>query len=959
MTKVKAVVAALVMLMLCSSQASARQLDTATVIGTITDSQSAVLPGATVTARNIDTGFTRTAVTDADGRYRLAALPPGNYEMLATLQGFSTVTRQGVTLTLGSEAVLNLTLPLAGIESAVTVTADTPVVETTTAVVQSTMNREQIDTLPLISRDYTSLLRLVPGAQSSNGTSFTGSRGRSNQWAIDGVDNSEDISGYSRQSPALESVQEVQVLVNGFKAEYGNASGGVVNVVTRSGTNDIDGNMFYLFRDQDMMSMNPYADRQLGKDPFQRIHYGGTLGGPIRRDRMHFFATYEREDRDTFSASTVTLPTAAQIASAAESTRQFLAANGISSELFGNGGRRRLVRPEFVDVHKATLRVDGQLNDTQSLTLRYTMDHERDPSGTSGTLLDYNGSTAFFRTNYVNANHKWILASDKLNELYLQFGQSFGDWKAAYPDLTNLSVSGGFSLGGPTNYPQGRTDYITQLVNNFTWSMFNTRSGGHVIKAGAQMKIFKSDSFFDSNFRGLYTFPNINAFLQGRPSRFTQNQGDSTLARPNRIFGFYLQDDWRLGRGLTLNLGVRYDYEGAKTEALKDVTGSAGPGISRDRNNVAPRVGFAWAPGGTTSQAFYGGTGIYYDQIILNIVGNARFTPPKIIGVQIDSPAWPDPFAGGSVNVPVPNVSIIDPNLQTPWNWNSQLGYRRELFADVGLDVSFVYNRGYDQVAILNANALPRGSASIFGTPRAGTRRPDPNFTNKSFYSNFGEIRYKGLLVDLKKRFSHNVQAEVNYTLSKTEDNAFNFVSGFQVPERMDLNWGPGSQDRRHVVRGNVVTRLPWDVQLGVIAEFMTEAPLNITAARDLNGDGITGDWINEAICVNISCQGFTYTRNSVRELTTDEANRLRGLFGLSAIERFEDNPKYFNADVTLQKRFRLGDRYGFRATVEGFNVFNLPQRTLGSTSVTAGTFGVYTSVSQPRAVQVTGQFDW
>ncbi|HWK09711.1 MAG TPA: TonB-dependent receptor, partial [Vicinamibacterales bacterium] len=279
------------------------QVETATVLGTITDPQGAALPGVAVTARDIDTGFSRTGVTDAEGRYRIAAIPPGRYEFTAELAGFATFTRKGLTLTVGSESVINAQLSLGSVAEKVTVTAESPVVETTTATVQGQMNRQQIDVLPLIGRDYTDLLSLVPGAQSSNGTSFTGSRGRSNQWQIDGVDNSEDISGYSRQTPSLDAIKEVQVLVNGFKAEYGSASGGIVNVVTRSGTITIDGSAFYLFRNQDMMSLNPYADRALGKDPFRRVHYGATIGGPIKKDRLHYFVTYERQDRDTFSDS--------------------------------------------------------------------------------------------------------------------------------------------------------------------------------------------------------------------------------------------------------------------------------------------------------------------------------------------------------------------------------------------------------------------------------------------------------------------------------------------------------------------------------------------------------------------------------------------------------------------------------------------------------------------------------
>ncbi len=941
------------LLLLGFSAPAAAQLDTATVIGIITDAQGAVVPGATVTATNKNSGFVRSTVSDAEGRYRLAALTPGSYEVVAELQGFSRALRQGLSFSLGSETVLNFTLQLGTLSEAVTVTAETPVVQTTTAAVETKLDRATIDVLPIIGRSYESLLRLAPGAQSSNGTSFVGSRGRSNQWNIDGVDNSEDISGYSRQALALDSVQEVQILVTGFKAEYGQASGGVVNVVTRSGTNDLRGSGFFLFRDQSMMARSPYADRSLPADPFQRIHYGGWLGGPIKENKLHFFLNYEREDRDTNSTSTRTLP--ASTAAFSPATLQFLNQNKIPVSLFGAGGSSRQVRPEFIDIHNVTAKVDSQLSNTQSLTGRYQLTHDVEPSGQSGTLLDFNGSTSYFRTNYGNLNHKWVIGANKLNELYAQVGQSVGDFYTSFAGLTNLSVTGGFDLGGPSNYPQGRTDWIYQVIDNYTWNLSGTRTGEHTVKSGAQVKVFKSASFFDSNFRGTYTFPSLAAFIAGTPSRFTQNQGDSTLARPNQIYGFYLQDDWRPSNSLTLNLGLRYDYEGAKTEALKDVTGTAGPGVSRDRNNVAPRFGFSWAPGGSTSQAIYGGTGKYYDQVILNVIGNARFTPPKIVGIQIDNPSFPNPF-GGVQSVPPPSLSVIDDNLITPWNWNSQVGYRRELSRDLGIDVSFVYNRGYDQIGIINTNAGRPGTANLNG---AGAVRPDPRYTNVSFYTNFGEIRYKGLIVDLRKRLSHHVSGEMAYTLSKTKDNAFNFVSSVVVPERPDLQWGPGSDDRRHVVTGNVVYQMPFNLTLATIVEYRSEAPLNITVGRDVNGDGLTGDWVNEAICRNISCPGYKYSRNSIRELSTADANQLRALFGLTAIPAFENNPKFFNADVTMQWAPTLGGARRIKVSAEAFNVFNFPLRNLPTESITSGNFGRVTSASQARAVQFTLQVDF
>jgi hypothetical protein len=930
------------------------QTDTATVIGAVTDQQQAALPGATVTARNVASGIVRTGLTDQAGRYRIAAVPPGTYEVSAELAGFTRAVRPDVRLALGAEAVLNFELGVASVAETVTVAGNAPIVETTTSAVSETLDRQSIDMLPLSGRDYTALLRLVPGAVANNTTyGFAGSRGRSNAWNIDGVDNSDEISGFQHQNPSRDSIQEVQVLVNGFKAEFGSASGGVVNVITRSGGNTMTGSGFFTFQDEALRARSPYANRALPEDTFQRVQYGATLGGPIRKDRTHYFFTYEREDRDTVSTSTRTLPAATANFSAA--TRQFLATHEVDLALFGAGGTVRHVRPEFVDMHKATARVDHQFNPSQYATFRYVLDSNDQPSGQSGTLLDYNGGLNYLRTNYANVNHKWVIGSTALNESFIQVGQHRERIDAVFNRLPRVTITGGFDLGTTSSF-NPVDNWVYALNDTLTWTPVG---GTHVVKAGAQVKILRSDSFFDSNFRGTFTFPSLAAFLAGTPSRYTVRQGDSELARPNQIYGFFVQDDWRPRPDLTINAGLRYDYESAKTEALRDVTGEAGPGIGRDKNNVSPRLGFAWSPGRDTRQAIYGGTGLYYDQVILNIIGNARFTPPKVIELQIDNPGFPDPFAGGAISVPPPSPNIIDPELVTPWNWNSQVGYRRELMANVGLDVSFVYNRGYDQIGIINNNAGAPGSASITG---AGAVRPRTDVVNPSLYTNYGDIKYRGLLVDLTKRFANGIQGGLSYTLSKTENDSFNFVSTLQVPSQPDLSWGPDTNDHRHRLVTHVEARLPFDIQFGAIADFRTEAPLDVFAnGRDLNGDGITGDWVNQSLCVARAglaggCPGFDYSRNSVRELSAEEANRLRSLFGLAPIPSFANNPKYFNVDVSLAKRIPFG-RHAVRVTAEAFNVFNIAQRTAPNAQILSGNFGIYTAVEQPRALQLTLQY--
>jgi outer membrane receptor protein involved in Fe transport len=668
--------------------------------------------------------------------------------------------------------------------------------------------------------------------------------------------------------------------------------------------------------------------------------FGGSAGGALRRDRWHYFFAYEGTSEDFQSEATQFMPPST--AAFSDATRAFLTSNGIPLSIFGAGGLIRQVRPEYFDGANLTARIDGTLNPTQTLTTRYTFRRSYNESGENSTLWDYTGNESIVRDHYAVVTHKWVSGSNRFNEAYFQAGHTYSDFQARYPTLTNVFVSGAFSLGGNSGFPQGRKEPLFQAVDNFTWIRSGSRTGDHAIKLGANVKVFRSDSYFDADSRGTFTFFSLQQFLAGQAGLFTQFRGNTQLDRNNTLSAIYIQDDWRPRPNLTLNLGLRYDYESAKTEALREVTGEPGPGIGRDKNNIAPRVGVVWAPGGSAKHAIHAGAGLFYDQIVMNILGNVRFTPPKVIGVVLTNPSFPDPTSG-LLSVPPPAIQTIDPDLKTPYNLNTSVGYRRELTTNLGLDVSIVYNRGWDQMMTVERNL--------------GVQR-NPAIASDTFNANLGFIRYKGLLVDLRKRFSQGIQGGLAYTLSKTVDNGFNFGTPIQVPSRPDLNTGPGANDRRHELKAHLEVDLPFDIQWAGILEHYSEAPLNVTAFRDVNGDSIFGDWVNEEICVTPACPGFHYSRNSVRELSTADANRLRALFGLAPITAFANNPKYLNLNMTVQKSVRVAGRRA-RASMEILNVFNTPQRIIGSASATSGIFGTYVSVVQPRALQFTFQFDW
>ena len=927
------------------------QNDSAVVLGTVRDNQSQGIAGVDVGVKNIDTGFARMVKTAADGTYRLAALPPGRYSLAASAPRYVTVVREGIILSLGAEALIDVEMPPSGFSTEIVVTADVPVVQTTTSAIEMQINREQLDLLPLFFRDYTALLRLTPASQAF-GASFTGSRDRSNEFSLDGVDNTSDIAGFQRAAVPLESIQEFQVLANNYKAEQGRASGGIISVLTRSGANAPSGSAFFAISDDAMNAQSPYANRQIPEPPFRMVTFGGSAGGPLVRNRWHYFLAYEGLSQDSQAEATQIMP--AETAAFSAATRGFLAANDIPLSIFGQGGLIRQVRPEYWDQHNVSARLDGTLGPDQTVTARYSFRRSYTTAGEGDTLFDYNGNTSLVRDNYGVVTHKWVMGANRLNEAYFQGGHTYSDFLVRYPQLTNIVVTGNFSLGGNTGFPQGRTEPLFQAIDNFTLIKSGGRSGDHTIRMGANVKIFRSDSFFDANVRGTFTFANMQQFLAGTPFLFTQFRGDTSLDRPNTLSSFYIQDDWRPRPNLTINAGLRYDYESAKTEALRDVTGEPGPGIGGDTNNVGPRLGFVWAPGGSTRHAIHGGAGLYYDQVVLNVLGNVRFTPPKVVGISISNPSFPD-ATSGLVSTPPPAIQTIDPDLTTPYNFNSSVGYRRELATNLGIDVSYVHNRGWGQLMTVERNAGIPGTANILGQNAAGR---NPAIASDIHSLNLGTIRYNGLLVDVRKRLSRGVQGGLGYTLSKTEDNGANFATPIQVPSRPDLNDGPSTNDRRHELKAHLEVQLPFDIQWAGILEHYSESPLNVTVARDVNGDGILGDWVNQDICLVLQCPGQHYSRNSARELSTADANQLRALVGLAPIAEFANNPKYLNLNMTLQKSVRVLGRRA-RATLEVFNVFNTPQRLIGSASATSGIFGTYVAVVQPRAMQFTAQFDW
>ena len=935
-----------------SSSALGQSADTATVLGTVVDAQAGILPGVTVSAKNVETGVIRTDVTDANGRYRLRAIPPGRYVVAVELSGFQTITRTGIVLTVGAEAAMDFTLQVAGVTESVTVEANAPVVDTSNATIGSNLESNQIQALPTISRDYRDFLRVVSGTSSTDqGVSFFGSRAASNNWQLDGVDNTASASGTQRTSPQLDAIAEFQVLTNSFKAEYGHAAGGVVNAITRSGANAFHGSAYTYFRNEKFRAWSPFDDQSQSKTPFQRMYNGGTLGGPLRKNRAFFFVAYERLGEDVNVQDTWILPKASAFSARMLS---FFNTYGIDVTRFGSGGQQRFVTATPSVNHKASGRLDIELGKGQSLNVRYAYDHSKTTFNKTGTLYDYFGVSSTGYDHALNLNHKWALSGRMMNEFFVSYSKNYSSAKNDndMPVIEVLGALGSYPnlFGGDGNNPQTMDAKYFQVKDHFMVSL-----ASHDIKFGAEYRSLRSDNIVQNFWKGYYIFPNLQLFTLGIPVVDVQQFGNPNIPLNDNLLGAFVQDDWRPLKNLTLSFGLRYDYQNAGLPALGSgidyggllpTNGGADSGIGKDKNNVAPRFGFVWSR--KSGEAFYGGTGIYYDQVILNNYVSALFTPPYRGIYTIPMPQFPAPITTTPTTTS-PNIGYLASNFRAPWTWNSSFGYRRELTTNIGLDASVIYNRGESQQMQINRNPGIEGTADLDGT---GYVRRIKTVGNANEYNNEGYGRYKAFRLELKRRMHNHVSGGLSYTLAKQTDNSYYQITKIQVPTHPELNYGPGNYDIRHQFVGHVELELPYGFQVAAILEAHSARPLDITTSYDVNGDGLTGDWVNQSICLNVGCQGFTYSRNSVRQLSTADANKLRALFGLDPISSFEKNPAYWNVDLTLRKSIKFR-QHTLSLALETFNLFNTKQYNQPNTVVDSDLFGKYTSVIQPRTAQV------
>lgn len=830
------------LLFICVLHVRAQQTVTsATLSGRVEDASGAVVSGASLTASNLETNQKQTATTDYDGRYRFPYLQVGSYKLTIDAQGFSSLTKE-LTVTVGQALDLPVRLEVAGVSAQVNIASDVPMIETVRTQLTETIRPSEINRLPLNGRNYLDLALLVPGVSPTNtgsnqrfaetsaipgqGISIAGQRNLYNSFVVDGLSANDDAAELTGTYYSEEVVNQFQVITSGGIAEFGRASGGVVNIITKSGTNEWRGNLYDFARNQRFDARNPLAPT---KDLLTQAQYGGTIGGPIKRDRAFFFTNFEQTRRN-YSAVITIAP------SAVTTINNQLNAVSYKGPRVSTG-----VVPASFDTTNFFGRIDHKLNDRNQLSARYSLYHiTAVNSRTVGGLNAVSRGSGLDDTDQtVEVNNITTINSRTLNEARFQFTNS--RLNAPINDSIGpaVGVSGIANFGTATSSPLARDIKLFEAVDNIS-----TQRGAHSPKVGVDFLYNRVNIVFPGALQGVYNFTSINNFLTGNYSTFQQAFGAPSQFQSNPNVGVFAQDEWRVRPNLTINAGLRYDLQFLPSP------------IQTDTNNIAPRLGLAYAPGDrkTVIRASFG---LYYDRLPLRATSNAlqrdgtKYVVVQFSPTQAGAPVFPNALTSQpSVLLTKPNITRIDPNIETSYSEQANFQVERELTRDALISVGYLHLHGLHIIASRNVN-VPTVPASA-GIPNLG--RPDPNWGNIGRFEGAGVSFYNGLIVSFNKRAARWANVRVSYTLSKTTDDAGNFF--FSTPQdnfnlRGDMGLSDNDQRHRLVVSGSFQTpdgkkdglqKALHGFQLNYIFTYASRLPFNILLGSDRNFDTNNND---------------------------------------------------------------------------------------------------------------------
>jgi hypothetical protein len=983
-------------LALFATPAFSQQMGTGTIDGRIVDATGAVLPGVSVTLTNADTGLARTVVTDENGRFRIPLLPVGPYVLTAELAGFQTLRRDGLVLTVGQvQSLGDLTIEVATVEEVITVTAESPLVEVARSVPAATFDEREIENLPIAGRDYKNFALNTPNvvlaSPNSGRTTINlgGMKGIDTNITVDGADFNNTFFGSATGQPEVpyfvvsqEAVQEFQVLANGYSAEFGRSGGGFLNVVTKSGTNDVRGSAFFFGRNEGLRStLTDGTGKELTNAQFSQQQFGGSIGGPIIKDKAHFFFAVDRQGFDR--------PVRIQF------NRDV---TGVcNTEIYGQvvGGVDCLSdeekdTAEILDNTAILGKVDVQINDTNTLSVRYNFSDFTGENffstagGVAGTVqaLAENGTNLEANTSHsIVVSNTTLIGNNKFNEIRFQYSFEERPRLGQSNDLPTVVIRDTATFGKQWFLPITSDHSRIQLTDNFTYLF-----GDHDLKMGGDLNLTDTSQAFYGWGGGYYAFNTLEDYVAGRPAQFTQRVGLNGFSTPEsgtidigqEEFALYVNDTWRPKPGLTLNLGVRWEGQWNPTAPEqtngKQSRNPANPGLDTiglvqgdipdDLNNVAPRFGFAWDPGNDGTTVVRGGAGIFYSRANLLLMANS-FTAngyrqalfflfgnqiPEFPFVYPESGLPPDDPLNNSL--PVSDIAFFDDNFQNARTSRANIGIEREIISDFSVGADYVFADTVNDHRRVNRNIpQPPVGFDAWGRGLYDGTRVDPAYNQFQVEESTARRRYHAGTVSIRKRLANNYQFQAFYTLSnlKTDDDNERDSSGFRntQPENLDVDWADSENDLRHRFVASAVVDLPLDFVFSTLLQTNTGRPYNVTSGRDDNGDRNTNDYavINDSNRARAEAAG------------QDLADGLQG-------RSTGRQPSGFLMDIRLSKLFGFGNRGDLELLFEVFNLFNNANRlaavgTTANQSIGSPNFGFLNVVGEPRQIQLGVRYRW
>lgn len=909
------------------------QATTGNIEGRVTDPNGAGIPNATITAKNQDTGFEKSTNSDAEGNYRIILLPPGKYTVKPSgVQGFASASYTNVTVTVGGQTPLDIQLSVSGNVVNVDVDATGQIVETGRTSVASTINERAIENLPVNGRNYLDFATLTPGVvrdpTRQGDLAVGGQKGTFNSLQVDGADNNNTFFGQALGRTGTrppyqfseEAVQEFQVNQNGFSAEFGRSAGAVINVVTKSGTNDWHGSVFEYFRDESLNSNTPILTARNTKRPKSQINqFGGTIGGPIKRDRAFFFFAYDGQRSNI--PNVLDPPNfAAQPAN-------------VRALLTPRLGTYNVGRDQNVFMVKTDIRI----NDANQLVIRFNQQNFTGNNNENFNALsveEHSGNTVA-KTTTVSGSLTSTLTERLVNEFRFQFARDRepGEANSTQPEA-RIQTGGGFLNLGRNNFsPRETTIKRAQFIDNISYTR-----GSHSFKFGVDFNFDRIFNFFPGLFSGQYTFNSYAQFAANTPSSFTQSfagagtDGATTYPDFNE-YAFFAQDDWRVTNKLTLNLGVRYDIQDLSKPTVKNPSAAlAAVGLDtttavRDANNIAPRLGFSYAFNDRT--VVRGGYGIFYARTP-SIMLATSFSQNGIqtTGVTLSAAQMatigltypnilsaPPNIAGVTAN---PSLYLFAKDYAQPYVQQGRLGVEHEFFKNFSVSATYLMFRGVHlsrtrdiNLGVPVATGLNSETGQVISILRHPAARPIAGFARINLFESTADSFYNAIAIEAKRRFTQGLQFTMVYTYSKTKDNK---------PDQTMVVVGV---DDVKGVENNLNVRADWGRSDLDIPHRFVFSPLyeigKYTRSDNPVAKALLGNWAFSGIFVLQS--GFAYSANITGDANRDgnpSTDRVPG-----TIRNDFTTPNVYTIDARATKSFTFNERYKLSFIVEGFNLFN------------------------------------